>query len=79
MKNKESFLSYSTIADAVHGETEAIQKILKHYDRYITTLATRTMFDAYGEPHICVDITLKHRLESKLLGRIGAFELSKKK
>jgi hypothetical protein len=77
MKNDKSFLSYSTIVDAVHGQSDAVQEVLKHYDRYITTLATRTMFDAYGEPHLCVDITLKHRLESKLLGRVGAFKLNK--
>lgn len=79
MKNCESLLAYSTVAAAVHGDAEAIQSVLKYYERYISTLATRTMFDAFGEPRICVDISLKHRLESKLLARIGAFDLSKTK
>lgn len=79
MKNCESLLKYSTIVAAVHGDTDAIQGVLKNYEHYISTLATRTMFDAYGEPHLCVDITLKDRLESKLLARIGAFDLSKTK
>lgn len=79
MKNCESLLAYSTIVAAVHGESEAIQKVVKYYESYISTLATRTMFDAYGDPRICVDISLKHRLESKLLARIGAFDLSKTK
>ena len=77
VKKDESVLSYSTVVNAVYGDPESIQIVLNHYGRYISTLATRTMFDAYGEPHICVNIALKHRLESKLLARIGAFELNR--
>ena len=55
MKNCESLLAYSTVAAAVHGDAEAIQRVLKYYERYISTLATRTMFDTFGATgsHYC--------------------------
>ena len=40
-----SLLPYSTIEAAVSGNVDAINAVLKHYERYIAALATRTLYD----------------------------------
>ena len=37
-----SLLPYSTIEAAASGNVDAINAVLKHYERYIAALATRT-------------------------------------
>lgn len=56
------------------GDTEAIQAVLKHYEGYITVLATRKMFDEFGQVHYCVDETLRQRLEAKLITKTLGFD-----
>ena len=38
-----SLLPYSTIEAAASGNVDAINAVLKHYERYIAALATRTL------------------------------------
>ena len=38
-------LPFHVIEAASTGDTEAIQAVLKHYEGYITVLATRKMFE----------------------------------
>lgn len=40
-----SLLPYSTIEAAASGNVDAINAVLKHYERYIAALATRTLYD----------------------------------
>lgn len=49
--------------------------VLKHYEGYIAALATRRLYDEYGNSHYCVDENLRRRLETKLITRILAFEV----
>ena len=49
--------------------------VLKHYEGYIVALATRRLYDEYGNSHYCVDENLRRRLETKLITRILAFEV----
>lgn len=70
-------LPYSVIEAAATGNVDAINDVLSHYQRYITTLATRILYDEYGTPHLCVDEELKRRLETKLITRILCFKLDK--
>ena len=37
---------------------------------YINKLCTRTLYDEYGQPHVCVDEYMKRRLEIKLISSI---------
>ena len=55
---------------------EAINVVLKHYEGYIAALATRKLYDEYGNPHYCVDETLRRRLETKLITKILAFKVA---
>ena len=65
-------LPFHVIEAASTGDTEAIQAVLKHYEGYITVLAT--MFDEFGQVHYCVDETLRQRLEAKLITKTLVFD-----
>ena len=41
-----SLLPYSTIEAAASGNVDAINAVLKHYERYIAALATRTLWSS---------------------------------
>ena len=69
-------LPYHIIAAAASGDVEAINKVLKHYEGYIAALSTRKLYDECGNPHYCVDETLRRRLETKLITKILAFEVA---
>ena len=43
---------------------------------YIAALATRKLYDECGNPHYCVDETLRRRLETKLITKILAFKVA---
>jgi len=70
-KNK---LPYGVIEAAVSGNIEAINVVLKHYERYIVVLSTRKLYDENGSTHLCVDNELKRRLETKLITKILEFK-----
>ena len=63
-------LPYHIIELAVYGDVEAINMVLKHYEGYIATLATRRLYDEFGNPQYCVDETLRRRLETKLITKV---------
>ena len=67
-------LPFHVIEAASTGDTEAIQAVLKHYEGYITVLATRKMFDEFGQVHYCVDETLRQCLETKLITKTLGFD-----
>lgn len=69
-------LPYHIIAAAASGDVEAINVVLKHYEGYIAALATRKFYDEYGNPHYCVDETLRRRLETKLITKILVFKVA---
>lgn len=76
-KSASSLLPYTTIEAAASGDVDAINAVLKHYERYIAALATRTLYDENGNPHLCVDEEMKRRLETKLITRILSFDVQK--
>ena len=69
-----SLLPYSTIEAAASGNVDAINAVLKHYERYIAALATRTLYDENGAPYLCVDEEMRRRLETKLITKILTFK-----
>lgn len=69
-----SLLPMSVIEAARVGDVEAVERVLQHYEGYINKLCTRTLYDEYGYPHICLDEFMKHRLELKLIHAIVAFD-----
>lgn len=74
--NKNNLLPFHTIKAASEGDVEAINVVLRHYDSYIVRLSTRQLFDEYGQPHYCIDETLRRRLETKLITKILGFTIA---
>lgn len=72
-----ALLPYSTVEAAASGNVDAINAVLKHYERYIAALATRTLYDENGVPHLCVDEEMKRRMETKLITKILDFKVDK--
>ena len=68
-----SLLPYSTIEAAASGNVDAINAVLKHYERYIAALATRTLYDENGVPHLCLDEEKVCRMRTKLITKILDF------
>ena len=73
--NCSKLLSYKIIVSAASGDVEAINTVLKHYEGYIAALATRKLYDEFGNPYICVDENIRRRLQTKLIAAILKFEL----
>lgn len=76
-KSASSLMPYTTIEAAASGDVDAINAVIKHYERYIAAIATRTLYDENGNPHLCVDEAMKRRLETKLITRILGFDVQK--
>lgn len=72
-KSKYGLLSYPIIVAASSGEVDAINTVLKHYEGYIVTLSTRTLYDDYGNPRLLLDEEMRRELETRLITRIMAF------
>ena len=75
-KKCSKLLAYHIIVAASSGDVNAINMVLKHYEGYIAVLSTRRMYDESGNPHYCVDETLRRRLETKLITKILDFEVA---
>ena len=52
------------------GDAEAVEQVLRYYEGYINKLCTRTLYDEYGNPYVCLDEWMKHHLENKLIQAI---------
>lgn len=67
-----ALLPLSVIEAARAGDAEAVEEVLRYSEGYINKLCTRTLYDEYGYPHMCVDEYMKHLLEIKLIHAIVA-------
>ena len=75
-KQQRRLLPIEVIRSASSGDVEAIQKVLKHYEGYIAKLATRKVYDEYGNSYYCVDEALRRRLETKLITKVLDFKIA---
>lgn len=73
-KGEDALLPFDVIEAATQGDITAVNSVLKHFEGYISTLATRTLYDEYGSPYQFIDPELKRRLETKLIVRILCFK-----
>lgn len=69
-------LPFSVIQKAVGGDVEALNTVLDHYEGYIARLSLRTLYDEYGNPHLCIDEELRRRLETQLITKVLTFRVS---
>ena len=53
----------------------AIEKILNHYDAYISKASLRPFYDEHGNMYIVVDMELKGRIRAALIKAILGFEV----
>ena len=60
-------LPLSVIIAATGGDGKALGTVLAHYQRYIRSLATRTLTDEYGNEYYYVDEEIEKRLEARLI------------
>lgn len=72
-KTTNSLLPYSVIASASNGDIGAINIVLNHYSRYINSLSIKKLYDNSGNEYVCIDESLRHRIESKLISKILTF------
>jgi hypothetical protein len=68
-------IPFSIIEAANSGDAIAIQYILKHYEGYIVTLATKTLTDEYSNGYFFVDKEMQEQLTTALLQMILDFEI----
>jgi len=67
--------TFSVISLASDGNINAIEKILKHYDAYLSKSSLRPLYDEYGQMYIAVDTELKGLIRTALVARILKFEI----
>ncbi|GAA6442234.1 helix-turn-helix domain-containing protein [Hungatella effluvii] len=60
---------------ASDGDKEAIEKILNHYNAYISKACLRPFYDEYGDTQIIVDRELKGRIQTAITRAILKFEM----
>lgn len=73
-KPRYKLLPRAIIQAAAQGEPDAVAAVLHHYKGYIAKLATRRLFDEYGNTYLCVDEALRRRLELKLITGLLSFD-----
>lgn len=73
-KSNTRLLPFPVIEAAASGDTGAINKVLKHYERYIIALSTRPLYDEYGKTHYHVDAEMRRTLETKLILKMMQFD-----
>ena len=71
-----NLLPFPVIVSAAGGDIDAINTVLKHYESYITVLATKQVYDENKNPYLCVDEEVKRRLETKLITAILSFNVA---
>ena len=75
-RGEDQLLPFETIEAATRGDITAINSVLAHFEGYIATLATRTLYDEHGCPCQYLDPGLKPRLETKLIVRVLNFKIA---
>lgn len=69
-RNVRKRVVYPQILANLDGDIESINATVEHYRGYITKLATRTLYDEYGNNYTYVDEKIERRLELKLITAI---------
>lgn len=75
MKQVKQCPSFSVIRSASDGDETAIEKILNHYNAYISKACLRPIYDEYGNMQLVVDMELKGRIRTAITKAILKFEV----
>jgi hypothetical protein len=68
-------LDFEVIEKAAKGDSESIRLVIEHYNPYITELATKILFDEFGQQYRYTDETLRCQLENKLIKSVLKFKI----
>ena len=77
MVSKNCLLAYSVIEAATSGDIDAINTVIKHYERYIAALTVRTLYDEDGNSYFYLDEEKICRMRTKLITKILDFKVGK--
>ena len=69
-------LPYPVIVAATHGDVDAINTVLKHYEGYIIVLSMKRVRHDNGDSYFCPDGELRGVLEAKLITAILKFNVA---
>lgn len=75
MKTKHEVLPFAVIVLAHHGDIQAVNQVLKHFESYIIKLSQKTLFDEFGNPYIHIEPEIQRALETKLIVAMLNFKL----
>ncbi|EMC30391.1 helix-turn-helix domain-containing protein [Streptococcus mutans] len=80
MNQENRFCDYelfplAVIESAHAGDPSAMDRVLRHYDKYIKKLCTRKLYDDCNLSHYYVDEYMKRHLEIKLITAIVNMKL----
>lgn len=68
-------LDFEVIKKAAKGDSESIRLIIEHYNPYLKELATKTLFDEFGQQYRYMDETVRCQLENKLIKSVLMFKI----
>lgn len=69
-KIRNNLLPFDVICSASNGDTDALNRVIRHYDGYIARLSMRQTYDEYGNFRWGVDEAMRRQLENKLVDAI---------
>lgn len=72
---KHNLPSFADIQAAILGDIPAIRRIVEHYEGYIVTLATKKVYDEWGNSYCHLDTEMKQELEIELIMAIPKFQI----
>lgn len=70
-----SRVPFSTIKEAIEGDTTAIKKVLDRYEGYISKLSLKRFQNKDGNIYEYVDEDMRYQLQTKLILKISNFKL----
>lgn len=68
-------LEFDVIAASVKGDRECMDKVIEHYKPYLRELATKTLFDEFGNEYKYMDETIRCQIENKLIKSVLKFKI----
>ncbi len=68
-------LEFDVIVLAVGGDVTSIKVIIDHYKPYLRELATKKLFDEYGNEYKYMDEAVRCQLENKLIKSVLDFKI----
>lgn len=68
-------LEFEIIEKAMSGDTDCMRKIIDHYNPYLRELATKVLFDEFGNECRVMDESVRCQLENNLIKAVLDFKI----